>query len=73
MEVQAETELQSFSSLYHNEQDCMEALISMKWPNGFVCPALRSHPLQSSDFPAHSHVRVRQVCASNVGFGRHDF
>ncbi|WP_445993924.1 transposase, partial [Paenibacillus terreus] len=38
MEVQAETELQSFSSRYHNERDCMEALIAMKWPNGFVCP-----------------------------------
>ncbi|MDP4097316.1 transposase [Paenibacillus sp. P96] len=38
MEVQAETELQSFSSRYHNEQACMEALIAMKWPNGFVCP-----------------------------------
>ncbi|MNW43772.1 Transposase zinc-ribbon domain protein [compost metagenome] len=23
---------------YNREQDCMEALIAMKWPNGFVCP-----------------------------------
>ncbi|MDP4098698.1 transposase [Paenibacillus sp. P96] len=38
MEVQVERELQSFSSRYHNEQVCMEALIVLKWPNGFVCP-----------------------------------
>ncbi|MFB5267519.1 transposase, partial [Paenibacillus enshidis] len=38
MGVQAETELQPFSRRYHNEQACMEALIAMKWPNGFVCP-----------------------------------
>ncbi|MDP4095400.1 transposase [Paenibacillus sp. P96] len=38
MEVQAETEVQPFSRRYHNEQVCMEALIVLKWPNGFVCP-----------------------------------
>ncbi|MCM3700451.1 transposase [Paenibacillus macerans] len=38
MEVNAGTELQSFSSRYNSEQACMEALIAMKWPNGFVCP-----------------------------------
>ncbi|RRJ62469.1 IS1595 family transposase [Paenibacillus oralis] len=38
MEANAGTELQPFSSRYHSEQDCMEALIAMKWPNGFVCP-----------------------------------
>ncbi|MGG2993942.1 transposase [Paenibacillus macerans] len=32
------TELQPFSSRFNSEQDCMEALIAMKWPNGFVCP-----------------------------------
>lgn len=34
MEVQAVTEIQSISSHDHNEQDCMEALIAIKWPNG---------------------------------------
>ncbi|WP_230877026.1 transposase [Paenibacillus macerans] len=38
MEINAGTELQSFSSRFNSEQDCMEALIAMKWPNGFVCP-----------------------------------
>ncbi|MED4957357.1 transposase, partial [Paenibacillus macerans] len=38
MEVNTGTELQSFSSRFNSEQDCMEALIAMKWPNGFVCP-----------------------------------
>ncbi|WP_415841701.1 transposase, partial [Paenibacillus macerans] len=38
MEINAGTELQSFSSRFNSEQDCMEALIAMKWPSGFVCP-----------------------------------
>ncbi|MGG6310298.1 transposase [Paenibacillus macerans] len=38
MEVNAGTDLQPFSSRYHSEQACLEALIAMKWPNGFVCP-----------------------------------
>ncbi|MGZ7444362.1 transposase [Paenibacillus sp. TH7-28] len=38
MDVNAGTELQPFSSRYNSEQVCMEALIAMKWPNGFVCP-----------------------------------
>lgn len=38
MEVNAGTELQPISSRYNSEQACMEALIAMKWPNGFVCP-----------------------------------
>ncbi|WP_334073260.1 MULTISPECIES: IS1595 family transposase [Paenibacillus] len=38
MEVNAGRELQPFSSRYNSEQACMEALIAMKWPNGFVCP-----------------------------------
>ncbi|MDP4097703.1 transposase [Paenibacillus sp. P96] len=37
MEIHAETEFQPFSSRYHSEQACMEALIALKWPNGFVC------------------------------------
>ncbi|WP_036619138.1 transposase, partial [Paenibacillus macerans] len=38
MEINAGTELQPFSSRFNSEQACMEALIAMKWPNGFVCP-----------------------------------
>ncbi|MGG6314583.1 transposase, partial [Paenibacillus macerans] len=38
MEANAGTELQPFNSRYHSEQACMEALIAMKWPNGFGCP-----------------------------------
>ncbi|MDU7477617.1 MAG: transposase, partial [Paenibacillus macerans] len=38
MEINTGTELQPFSSRYQSEQACMEALIAMKWPNGFVCP-----------------------------------
>ncbi|WP_270618828.1 transposase [Paenibacillus macerans] len=38
MEANAGTELQPFSSRFNSEQDCMEALIAMKWPSGFVCP-----------------------------------
>ncbi|MCM3698744.1 transposase [Paenibacillus macerans] len=37
IEVNAGTELQPFSSRYNSEQACMEALIAMKWPSGFVC------------------------------------
>ena len=43
MEVNAGADLQSFSSRFNSEQACMEALIAMKWPNGFVCPRC-SHP-----------------------------
>ncbi|RRJ64902.1 hypothetical protein EHV15_19750 [Paenibacillus oralis] len=38
MEVSTGTELQPFTSRYNSEQTCMEALIAMKWPSGFVCP-----------------------------------
>jgi len=40
MEFRAVTDLQPFNSRYHSEQACMEALIAMKWPNGFplLCP-----------------------------------
>ncbi|WP_260071680.1 transposase, partial [Paenibacillus sp. p3-SID1389] len=31
-------ELQSISSRFQSEADCIEAIIAMKWPNGFVCP-----------------------------------
>ncbi|MCM3697968.1 hypothetical protein [Paenibacillus macerans] len=38
MEANAGTELQSFTSRYNSEQDCMEALIAMKWH--FFLPSL---------------------------------
>ncbi|MGG1877083.1 IS1595 family transposase [Paenibacillus cisolokensis] len=38
MEFREETVLQPFHSRYHSEEACMEALIAMKWPDGFVCP-----------------------------------
>ncbi|MED4956227.1 transposase, partial [Paenibacillus macerans] len=38
MEINTGTEHQPFNSRFNSEQDCMEALIAMKWPNGFVCP-----------------------------------
>ena len=31
-------ELHSISSRFRSESDCIEAIIAMKWPNGFVCP-----------------------------------
>ncbi len=38
MENGMDMDLQTFSSRFTNEQDCVEALIAMKWPSGFVCP-----------------------------------
>ncbi|MGG1879017.1 IS1595 family transposase [Paenibacillus cisolokensis] len=38
MMIHIATELQSFHNRYQSEQDCMEALIAMKWPSGFICP-----------------------------------
>ncbi|CAM3729965.1 MULTISPECIES: transposase [Paenibacillus] len=38
MEISTSSELQSFSSRFRSEDDCIEAIIAMKWPNGFVCP-----------------------------------
>ncbi|WP_068782756.1 transposase [Paenibacillus phocaensis] len=43
MENGTEMDLQTFSSRFTNEQDCVEALIAMKWPTGFVCPRC-AHP-----------------------------
>ncbi|WP_458296144.1 transposase, partial [Paenibacillus jiagnxiensis] len=70
MEIQAETELQSFSSCYHNEQDCMEALIAMKWPNGFVCPRCahtRCSRLTSRRIPMFECVRCAHQTSALVG------
>ncbi|MGG1877287.1 IS1595 family transposase [Paenibacillus cisolokensis] len=38
MEVHGLTDLQPFHRRFQNEQACLEAVIAMKWPNGFVCP-----------------------------------
>lgn len=38
VELDPKTELQSFDSRFQNETDCVNAIIAMKWPNGFVCP-----------------------------------
>ncbi|WP_339817477.1 IS1595 family transposase [Paenibacillus sp. FSL R7-0216] len=38
MEVNAGTGLHLISCCYDSEEACMEALIAMKWRNGFVCP-----------------------------------
>ncbi|PAD78779.1 transposase [Paenibacillus campinasensis] len=38
MMIHIATELPSFHSRYQSEQDCIEAVIAMKWPNGFICP-----------------------------------
>ncbi|MFM9281891.1 IS1595 family transposase, partial [Paenibacillus jiagnxiensis] len=70
MEVQAETELQSFSSRYHNEQDCMKALIAMKWPNGFVCPRCahtRCSRLTSRRIPMFECARCAHQTSALVG------
>ncbi|MFB5763220.1 transposase [Paenibacillus medicaginis] len=70
MEVQTETELQSFSSRYHNEQACMEALIAMKWPNGFVCPRCahtRCSRLTSRRVPLFECTRCAHQTSALVG------
>ncbi|WP_227872652.1 transposase [Paenibacillus macerans] len=57
IEVNTGTKLQPFSSRYQSEQDCMEALIAMKWPSGFVCPRCahtRCSRLASSISPCSS-------------------
>ncbi|WP_178025054.1 transposase [uncultured Paenibacillus sp.] len=38
MGVKMDQEMPKFNSCYHSEEDCIEALVAMKWPNGFVCP-----------------------------------
>ncbi|MFB5762271.1 transposase [Paenibacillus medicaginis] len=70
MEVQAETELQPFSHRYHNEQACMEALIAMKWPNGFVCPRCahtRCSRLTSRRVPLFECARCAHQTSALVG------
>ncbi|MFB5269268.1 transposase [Paenibacillus enshidis] len=70
MEVQVETELQPLSSRYHNEQACMEALIAMKWPNGFVCPRCahtRCSRLTSRRIPLFECARCAHQTSALVG------
>jgi Zn ribbon nucleic-acid-binding protein len=38
MELGTSMGLKSISSRFQSEADCIEAIIAMKWPNGFVCP-----------------------------------
>lgn len=38
LELGANTELQSILSRFQSEANCIDAIIAMKWPNGFVCP-----------------------------------
>ncbi|WP_178023282.1 transposase [uncultured Paenibacillus sp.] len=38
MDVNAETEVIPKPNRYTSEQDCLDALVAMKWPTGFVCP-----------------------------------
>ncbi|MGZ7444527.1 transposase [Paenibacillus sp. TH7-28] len=70
MEVNAGTELQSFSNRYNSEQACMEALISMKWPNGFVCPRCahtRCSHLTSRHIPLFECGKCKHQTSALVG------
>ncbi|MCM3700372.1 transposase [Paenibacillus macerans] len=70
MEVNSGTELQPFTSRYNNEQACMEALIAMKWPNGFVCPRCahtRCSRLTSRHIPLFECGRCKHQTSALVG------
>ncbi|MCM3703011.1 transposase [Paenibacillus macerans] len=70
MEVNAGTELQSFSSRYDSEQACMEAVIAMKWPNGFVCPRCahtRFSRLTSRHIPLFECANCKHQTSALVG------
>ncbi|MEA3572008.1 IS1595 family transposase [Paenibacillus phoenicis] len=38
MELNMNTDLHPISSRFQSEADCIEAIIAMKWPDGFFCP-----------------------------------
>ncbi len=38
MGVKMKLEIAKINSHFHREGDCIEALVALKWPNGFVCP-----------------------------------
>ncbi|MCM3698026.1 hypothetical protein [Paenibacillus macerans] len=58
MEINAGTELQPFTSRYNSEQACMEALIAMKWLNGFVCTVRQKLPRMCVAIPAIPYRRL---------------
>ncbi|MGZ7441842.1 transposase [Paenibacillus sp. TH7-28] len=70
MEVNTGTELQSFSKRFNSEQACMEALIAMKWPNGFICPRC-AHPrcsrLTSRHIPLFECGKCKHQTSALVG------
>ncbi|MCM3700072.1 transposase [Paenibacillus macerans] len=70
MEVNAGTELQSFSNRFNSEHACMEALIAMKWPNGFVCPRCahtRCSHLTSRHIPLFECGKCKHQTSALVG------
>ncbi|MGZ7445916.1 transposase [Paenibacillus sp. TH7-28] len=70
MDANAGTELQPFSSRYNSEQACMEALIAMKWPNGFVCPRCahtRCSRLTSRHIPLFECGKCKHQTSALVG------
>ncbi|MCM3702938.1 transposase [Paenibacillus macerans] len=70
MEDNAGTELQPFTSRYNSEQACMEALIAMKWPNGFVCPRCahtRCSRLTSRHIPLFECGKCKHQTSALVG------
>lgn len=42
MELPIPANALEFDKLYHDEENCLRALILAKWPSGFVCPACGS-------------------------------
>ncbi|MGZ7444098.1 transposase, partial [Paenibacillus sp. TH7-28] len=70
MEVNTGTELQPFTSRFNSEQSCMEALIAMKWPNGFVCPRCahtRCSRLTSRHIPLFECGKCKHQTSALVG------
>ncbi|MGZ7444376.1 transposase [Paenibacillus sp. TH7-28] len=70
MEVNARTDLQPFNSRYNSEQACMEALIAMKWPSGFVCPRcahIRCSHLTSRHIPLFECGKCKHQTSLLVG------
>ncbi|MGZ7444870.1 transposase [Paenibacillus sp. TH7-28] len=70
MKVNAGTELQSFSNRFNSEQACVEALIAMKWPNGFVCPRCthtRCSRLTSRHIPLFECGKCKHQTSALVG------
>ncbi|MCM3698971.1 transposase [Paenibacillus macerans] len=70
MEVNTGTELQPFTNRFNSEQACMEALIAMKWPNGFVCPCCahtRCSRLTSRHIPLFECGKCKHQTSALVG------